>query len=152
MKIIAPIIILLTTFTSISQEREYNSRDKLKDFSPDQIATLQTKRATLALDLTKEQQVQIKSYFLDNIKTREAKKEAHTLKKENGDYKKQTSQERYTFINDALDFRIAQKTKLKKILSKEQLANWDNIQKSKDRHHMKRGKHRNGHLGKPKRK
>ena len=60
--------------TAQEQKREYQKRDKqershkFKDFTPKEVAELQTKKMTLLLDLTKTQQKEIQKLNLANAK------------------------------------------------------------------------------------
>ncbi|SDF13945.1 hypothetical protein SAMN05421636_11314 [Pricia antarctica] len=105
--------------------------------TPDQTATLRTKKMTLALDLTEVQQKQIQTLNLENAKTRESSMEKRKSIKENGESKKPTPEERYAMKNERLDRMIAQKAEMKDILSTEQYGKWEKMV-------QRRGKHRNG--------
>ena len=69
MKKIILIVLVLLTIQVSAQERKQEFRkgerkeriNKFKDFSPEEVAELQTKRMTLDLDLTPSQQKQILS-------------------------------------------------------------------------------------------
>jgi hypothetical protein len=113
----------------------------MKDLTPEQMATLQTKKMTLALDLTEAQQAQVKALHLENAKMRKTKMEERKAQKEEGEAKKPTSEERYAMTNARLDHQIAQKAELKSILSDEQYAQWEKMDHRK-------GKHRKGNSGK----
>jgi len=161
MKKVIIAVILLVGFTSMAQKGERGARDGrggMQDLSSEQMATLETKKMALALDLTQKQQEQIKSLQLEKAKRRKTKMEARKAQKEAGEAKKPTSEERYEMINDRLDHQIAQKAEMKKILSEEQYNKWDQHQQRKNKHHN--GKHHKGkrgddgpsHHGKDKRK
>ena len=113
-------------------------KDRMKDLSPEQVATLKTKKATLALDLTEAQQAQMKVFILDNVKMRKAKMEERKAQKESSETKKPTPDERFARANERLDHQIAQKEKLAQILSDEQMEKWEKMQHRKGKH--KKGK------------
>lgn len=134
-------ILLLAGFTATAQKGERTHRDAMKDLTPEQVATLRTKKMTLALDLTEAQQKQIKVIQLENAEMHKAKMEERKASKEDGEAKKPTSEERYAMANARLDHQIAQKAEMKKILSEEQYTQWQQMQHRK-------GRHRNGKNGK----
>lgn len=149
MKKIAIALMLLVAITATAQKGNHHNRSHMKDLNPEQIATLQSKKATLALDLTGTQQKQMKVLLLENAELHETRMEAHKDQKESGELKEQTTEERYTRTNERLDHQIAQKAKLKTILSEDQLAKWEKMQHRIGRHHMK---NRKGHRSRPTRK
>ncbi|MDX1760168.1 MAG: hypothetical protein R3306_11080, partial [Arenibacter algicola] len=75
MKKIVVLIVLMAGITAMAQkpERERGHRGDMKDMSPEQIATLQTKQMTLALDLSDAQQKEIQSINLENAVKRSEK-------------------------------------------------------------------------------
>ena len=152
MKKVAVVLMLLVAITATAQRGDHHSRNGMKGFNPEQIATLQTKKAILALDLTEVQQGQMKALMLENAKMRKTKMKAHKTQKENGEIKKLSAEERFTRANDHLDYQIAQKAKLKTFLSEEQLAKWEKMQHKKGRHHMKKGEKKKCNHNKPEKK
>jgi len=142
MKKVILILMLFAGGIVLAQKGEKGGREKMKDFTPEQRASLQTKRATLALDLTEAQQIQMKAYFMEATKMRTAKMEERKAQKEGGEKKEMTSEERYEKSNARLDHQLAQKEKLSGILSDEQMAKWQKMK------HRRGGKHRKGKGGK----
>lgn len=135
---------LLVGVTAIAQKGERGSRESRKDLSPDQVATLQTKKATLALDLNEVQQGQMKALLLENAKMRKTKMKERKALKEKGETKKRTSEERYAIANERLDHQIAQKAKLKNILSDEQYAKWEKTKQRRGKGRKGKGQKRKG--------
>ncbi|MFS4494463.1 hypothetical protein [Maribacter sp. 2308TA10-17] len=127
MKKILIVVMLMAGGIIFAQKGERGGKERMKDLSPEQIATLQAKKATLALDLTSAQQTQMKAFFEENAKMRKAKMEERKARKESDETKELTSEERYARTNERLDHQIAQKAKLKEILSEEQLAKWEKM-------------------------
>ncbi len=124
-------VALLSIQTFAQQDKGQNKRHgmhKMHDFTPEQIATLKTKKMTLHLDLNESQQAEVKQILLENVKTRKAKMAARKAKKESGELQKPTSEERYAMANAILDHQIAMKEKMKNILNKEQFAKWEKLQ------------------------
>ncbi len=127
----------IASLTAMAQEGpERGPRDGKDQLTPEQMATLQTKKMTLALDLSSAQQKQVQEFHLENAKLRKEKREA--VKGKRTDL---SSEERFALQNERLDHMIAQKEKMKKILNEEQFAKWE-----KDMAHQKhRGQ--KGHRG-----
>jgi hypothetical protein len=148
MKKLILIAIALITVNASAQEdkRERNERprgdrmeraDFLKDLSPDEIATLQTKKMALHLDLTEAQQKEIHGIHLEQAKAR--KTDMETRKKLNDKDK----DERFKRANNQLDTKLATKSKFKKVLNKEQYEKWE-------RSNVTKGKRKNKSLQKRK--
>ncbi len=113
----------------------------MKDMSPEQWASLETKKLTLALDLNENQQQKIQEIQLEKAMTREAKKEERASSDTKPD-----ADERYARMSDRLDRQIEVKEKMKDILNKEQYEKWGKLQLARE---MK-GKCKE-HRGKPSR-
>ncbi len=135
------VLMLLVGATSIAQQDGKRHGDDMHDLTPEQMATLQTKKMTLALDLTTAQQSQMQALNLENAKMRQEKMAAFKAKKENGEMKERTSEERFAMQNERLDHQIAQKDKMKSILSEEQFQKWEKRDHRKGMHgHKMQGK------------
>ncbi len=131
MKKILVVCMLMVTVSVIAQRREGHDRTSMKDLTAEQIGTLNAKKATLALDLTAKQQEQMQALLTENAKMRKTKMEERKAQKESGATKAMTTEQRYERANERLDYQIAQKEKLKNILSDEQLAKWEKMQQRK---------------------
>lgn len=129
------------------EKGDRNYRDKM---SPEQMATLQTKRMTLALDLTDAQQRQVQGLNVENAIRREEKMKEIKIKKEKGELRKLSQEERYNLQLAMLDHQIAQKNKMKKILDKDQYAKWEKMKTDRPGHHKERpmGSHKKRGHGK----
>jgi len=143
MKKILVTLILLVGFTTMAQHRDHHKGKKMAmmkmmDMTPEQMATLQTKKMVLTLELSKKQQEQVQTLNLENAKLRKAKIEEWKAKKENGEMKKPTSEEHYAIQNARLDHQIAQQEKMKNILNDEQYAKWKNMRHKKGVHAQKK--------------
>lgn len=134
MKNLVLVIALMMGLSAMAQKPGQEKRHKgdMKSMNPEQMATLQTKRMTLALDLTDAQQKQIQSLNLENATKRAEKMKAMKAKKESGELKEITSEDRYAMKSAMLDHQIAQKEKIRNILSAEQYAKWEKIKKGQD--------------------
>jgi len=136
------VIVLLVLFVGFSAVAQPGNRQKLREsyaqMTPEQHAILQTKKMTLALDLTSAQQEKVQQWNLDNAKYRKENRDARKAKRADADGKKPTTEEIFTAQSNALDHRIAQKEKLKNILSQEQFAKFEKMQFAKKRKAQKR--------------
>lgn len=133
MKKIVIIFIALVTLQVTAQDKQRAPRgerpgdrmEAMKDMTPEEMATLQTKRMTLHLDLTAEQQKKVQALNLEEAQMRKAKMEEHQAKKESGEMQKPSKEERLKMMNDRLDHQIAMKQKMKSILNDEQYNKWE---------------------------
>jgi len=126
--------------TAMAQRSENRHRGEMKNLTPEQTATLQTKKMTLALDLSQEQQTKIQALNLEKAKDRKAKWEARKAAKESDDATKPTADERYAMQNARLDQMIAQKAEMKNILSADQYDKWQKMAHRKGKHRKGKGK------------
>ena len=94
-------------------------RQMMKDMSPEEMATISTKKMTLALDLNDKQQAQVKTLFLEQAANRPKKR---------GEKKELTKEERVKMMNDRLDAQIAMKQKMKSILTNEQYVKFEKME------------------------
>ncbi|WP_420574857.1 hypothetical protein [Kordia sp.] len=123
------------------KERKEMKRGFMQDLTPEEQATLHTKKLTLALDLSDNQQQQVLALNTKVAQVRKAKMEAHKTQKEKGE--KPSKEERYKMMNERLDAKIAYKNSMKKILSNEQYERWEKMQARKAKgKRKKKGKRR----------
>lgn len=115
---------LLAGVSSMAQERGGRShgRNYLKDMTPEQVATLSSKRLALALDLTEAQRGQVMELQLERVKERRAVMEGR--ERSEGQGSELSPAERYERLNNRLDRKLAYKASMKKILSEKQYADW----------------------------
>ena len=113
------LLIGFTTFAQkgAHQEKRNDKKMLLKDLSPEQRAILRTKKMTLLLDLSDNQQKQIQTLLIQEAKENQQIRKDH--KQEHQD-KKPSTEERFNMMNKRLDQKIAFKKKMKTILTKEQ--------------------------------
>ncbi|WP_434036863.1 hypothetical protein [Formosa sp. 4Alg 33] len=107
------------------------------DLTPEQQATLLTKRLTLKLDLSETQQKEIYDLNVTQAFDRLADREAMKKAKETG--KKPTEQERYDRMVERLDKQILIKNQMKSILKSDQYAVWEKDMSQHKRRGQKRG-------------
>jgi len=134
--------------TAQEQKREHRKGEhkesvhKQDDLTPEQMATLQTKRMALYLDLTDAQQRGIQKINLVNAKERQAKSETHKNKRASNKGEKPSQEARFNMANERLDKQIAYKKQMRSILSKEQFEKFEKGSKRKHIKQRKRGKQR----------
>lgn len=151
MKRLALLAVAFLALQATAQERQKGHQNKeraqkMMNLSAEEMATLQTKKMTLHLDLTEAQQAKIQKLNLENATKRKAMMEARKAKKESGNAEKPSKDERLAMMNTRLDHQIAMKAKMKDILNAEQYAKWEKAQARK----MHKNKHRKKGHGKKK--
>lgn len=139
------LILIALAFVAIQATAQEQKKDRkngdhkrghaLAQLSAEEIATIQTKKMTLFLDLDESQQREIKKINLEKAIARKEHMEARKAKKESGTMEKPSKEDRVAKINKMLDNKIATKAKMKKILNAEQYAKWEKamIRKAKNR-------------------
>ncbi|WP_299274021.1 hypothetical protein [uncultured Psychroserpens sp.] len=141
--LIALAFVSVQAFAQNKEKKELKEAKKAKidmrhDMSAEDMATISTKKMTLALDLSDQQQVQVKKLMLEQAETLKAKRDKREkMGKEKGD-KKIAKEERVKILNEKLDHQIEMKKKMKSILTSEQYEKWEKMQSR--RHHKMKGK------------
>ncbi|MEL1239709.1 hypothetical protein [Flavobacterium flavipallidum] len=128
----------LSTYAQEKQPRPARHDSKpIEKFTPEQRNELMLKKMTLDLDLNAAQQKEMGKIIAEQ----NAKKEAF-MKDRKAKTEKPTSDELFAIKSKMLDEQIAMKAKMKKILSADQFAKWDEMKK----HHREdfRKDHREG--------
>lgn len=121
---------------------EKGRKQQLKDFTPEQIAILHTKKMTLALDLSEKQQTDLLALNTELARERKVQREEMKKLKDNG--VTLTSQQRFEKMNERLDRQIEVHNKMKKLLDEEQFSLWKKYQ-------LKKGMKKHAHNMKQKR-
>ncbi len=140
MKRLAVLLVLLTTIGAMGQRHEGNRAGKgmAKDLTPEQMATLHTKKLTLALDLTETQQDQVMVLNLEQAEDRKARRQEIKTKKESGEWQKPTTEQRFEMENARLDRQIAHQQRMKQVLTEEQYTTWKKLRLHKSIHGKKK--------------
>ena len=134
-KVLVTTVLLIGMMGYSQRGQHFDSEQRgMKDMSPEQIAILKTKKMTLALDLSTAQQKEIQTLNLENAKERETLMLERKVKKEQAEQSKPSTDERFEFKNERLDRMIAQKGKMKQILSEEQFQKWERINHHRSSH------------------
>lgn len=128
--------------TAQQQKKEYRHVNLKKNhafaqFTPEEVATIKTKKMTLFLDLDSSQQREIQKINIEKATARKAQMEARKAKKESGTNGKPSKEERVAKINKMLDYKIATKAKMKEILNAEQYAKWEKTHAKMAKNHKK---------------
>lgn len=145
MKKLLMIAMAVFAFQMTTAQAEEKGR-KAMDLTPEEMATLKTKKMTLYLDLNKSQQDDIYKVNLENAKLRKAHMAERKAKKETGEASKPSKEERVAMMNKMLDHKIAVKAKMKDILNDEQYEKWEKAQAR--RHAKMKEKAKNKRKGK----
>ena len=125
------LVVMALCAIQITSAQGHQKSKKGMNLSAEEIATIQTKKMTLALDLTEAQQDGIYQVNLENAKLRKAHMAERKAKRESGEAKKPTKEERIEMVNKRLDHQIAVKAKMKDILSEEQYKKWERMMAKK---------------------
>lgn len=133
MKKILIIALALVSLQAIAQEKKGKQNkgergQEMMNLSAEDIATNQTKKMTLFLDLNKSQQAKIQKINLENATKRKEMMAERKAQKESGEAKKPTPEQRLKMENARLDNKIAMKAKMKDILNEEQYTKWEKSQ------------------------
>ncbi|MFV0573088.1 hypothetical protein [Xanthomarina gelatinilytica] len=138
MKAIVCITFVFIASLTQAQEKKHGKQN-MQDYTPEEIAQLQTKQLTLDLDLTETQQKQVEALHLENAKARKEKQELRRNENNGKTPKKEwTKEEKLQMKNDMLDKQIEMKKKMKEILNEDQYAKWEKMSKEKKEHRKKR--------------
>lgn len=140
MKRFVVVLALLTTLGIAAQRNDgpRMHRGHKMDMTAEEMATLQTKHMTLALDLTEAQQEKVMQLHLEEAKVRKARWEEMEKLKASGDWKRPTDEERLARQNARLDEQIAFQAKMKEVLNEEQYQTWKDMRRQKAKHGKKK--------------
>ena len=98
------------------------------DLSPEQQARIQSKKMTLALDLSEAQRLQVEKIQLNKIVFRQKMKQQRKASKDNGDTL--NKQRRVDAMELMLDRKIALQNQMRSTLSEDQFQKWKKLQKT----------------------
>lgn len=120
--IILSAIALIFTIT-VSAQQKNGKKQKGPDYTPEQMATIQTKKMALALDLDANQQKSIHKLMVNAATDRKSNMDKFREKRTSG--VKPTEEERFAMENSRLDKQLAHKAEMKKILNATQYEKWE---------------------------
>ena len=148
MKKLILVALAFVSMQAVAQQKEKKQLKESKkakmsmrhDMSAEDMATIATKKMTLALDLNEKQQSQIKEIMLEEASHRKQKMaKREEMKKELEVKKEKAKADNVKEINDRLDRKIEVKKKMKSILTSEQYQKWEKMQGG-IRHHKAKKK------------
>ena len=118
--------------------REGHGRRQMQEFSAEQMATLQSKKMMLALDLSSNQQQELETLLSKRIGQRRQMR--HARQKDSASLA--NPQKRYQLISERLDSEIAFRQELKIILNESQYDQWRQLHPPREMGHHRGRKHR----------
>ncbi|WP_438961842.1 hypothetical protein [Nonlabens sp.] len=136
-KIIVLIALMAVTFAQAQEGRKGERRDRMKDVTPEEMATMQSKKLTLALDLSDQQEKEVYQILFKQAE----KRKSNNLSKE--EREKLTVDQKKAARIAIMDEKIAVKRNMKSILDKDQYVKWEKMmqkranKRSKDRKRRK---------------
>ena len=138
-------MLTIASMSAMAQEGHRHGPRQAEDpLTPEQMATLLTKKMTLALDLSKAQQEQIREFHLENALLRQEKMEARKEDRTKTSPKELSADERFAMQSERLDKMISHKEKLRSILNQEQFEKWEKLMHNQKGHRHKRDHNRRG--------
>ena len=132
-KLVGLTLVVMLFSLSISAQGQRQRQNKNADFTPEQIAILQTKKMALRLDLNEKQQKEIQKMMLKSAEERQKFRTENQKNKQDGTGI--SSDERFERANMRLTKQQAHKAEMKKVLTKEQFEKWE----TSNRKAMKKG-------------
>ena len=138
MKTLFTTILLLIGFVTLAQpQHERMKREKrmenIKNMTPEQQATLWSKKMTLELDLNASQQEEIYTLILEKARR-------NKIHQKNNVKKSLSNEERFKMQENLLDEKIKMRNTMKSILNPDQYEQWKKIEKQKERKKRKHSK------------
>ncbi len=122
--------ILLAGMTLFTYAQKSNGKKMgQNNYTPQQMAELQTKKMTLALDLTPAQQSKVMALNQKMATERSARMQKFRSMRESGNT--MTSEDRFKMQNEILDIQIKNQAEMKKILNKDQYEQWEKMRKKR---------------------
>ena len=129
---------IVTTISLSAQPFQKNNNRQ--NFTPDQIAELQTKKMTLHLELTENQQQQVLEINKKNAVERKQKMDERKELRKKGE--KLNSEELFKIKNNRLNNQIAHQSEMKNILNEQQFETWKTTRDNRAKNIKKRASKR----------
>jgi hypothetical protein len=137
MKKLSLFLIMLISISAFSQQKDQHQRADMKNMSAEEMATLQTKKLTLLLDLDQAQQLEVKKLYQEKAEARKAMMAEH--KAMMAEDSEKSKEKRFERMNGGLDKQLEYQEKMKKILNEEQFKKWqDSRSKMRNSNHKDR--------------
>lgn len=129
--------LFMATMTMAAQRGSREGKDRMgKDLTAEQVATLKSKKMTLALALDEKQTTKVYDLMLEYAQDRQEKKTAIEDKKEE---ERPTKEKRYAQVNKRLDSQIALQKRMKDILTEEQFVKFEKLKMKRKDNTKRRG-------------
>lgn len=138
MKKVLVIVVLFVGCSAMAQKKRphHPRKQLLESLDAEQIATLRTKKMTLALDLNQEQFEEVLQLNIAEVAFHKEKRETRKAAKD--DAKPSSAVDRFNMANARLDRQIAMQQQLKDILTNDQYALWKELKLQRHTHGKKR--------------
>ena len=140
------LLLMLSIGLILTSQTQKGKRGDFKKLTTQQKTELAIKKMTLKLDLTASQQRKIKPLLAEKIAQRKTMHEKRKAMKENGKKREKLSaNERFEKLSKRLDYQIAFKADMKRILNEKQYERFEKMagkRKHKAMKKMKKRKHR----------
>ena len=138
MRTILSILILIISFSAKAQPNQNGMKrqkrmENIKNMTPEQQATLWSKKMTLELELNPSQQEQLYTLILEKARK-------HKMYKKNRLKENPSDEERFQMQVNMLDEKIKMRNAMKSILNPNQYEKWKKIEKQKERKKRKHSK------------
>jgi len=133
--ILLPLVFMLAIGSVQAQkrgDRQENRQDMAANRAPKEMASLQAKKMTLALDLTDKQQKEITNLLFNNQEKRKENKMTRA------DFKALSKEDKIALQQNRLDEKIATKRAIKNILNEEQYVRFEKMAARKKGNRMDR--------------
>jgi hypothetical protein len=122
------LILIAIAFVTLQAVAQDTKKEIMQNLSAGEMATIMTKKLTLALDLTKEQQVEVQKLMLVQATDRKRNIDERAKMKTSKEVKTTAKSYNAEDINKRLDRKIEAKQKMKSILTAEQYKKWEIMQ------------------------
>jgi hypothetical protein len=125
--ILLPLVFMLAIVTAQAQiktDRSENRRELAANLNPEDVASIQAKRMTLALDLSDNQEKEI----AELLTARRTNRKENEVTRE--DFKAMSAEQKLAMKEKQMDERIAIKRAFKKILNDEQYTEFEKMAKN----------------------
>ena len=141
MKKLSLLVIMLISISAFSQQKGQQHKGDKADMSAEEMATLQTKKLTLQLNLNEAQQQEVKKLYIE--KAEERKAIMAERKKMSAEDLEKLKESRFERSNAGLDKQLAHQEKMKQILNEEQFKKWQDSRSNMKKSHYKNKRSRN---------
>lgn len=133
--ILAGLLLFGLSATAQRMQRDWQGRKQMPEFSTDEMAALQSKQMTLALDLSTAQEQQLQQLLAKRIADRRERWEAH----QKDTIAMADPHQRYVRMSERLDREIAFRRELRKVLGEASYEQWKVLHPARSSDHNRSG-------------